>query len=164
MGRIALGLLIWGVQGLLSGVWAAATATALDPTPACDWRSGPLSEVVTFGLYLYQTGPLDSIWEQSFPTLLADKDHNYRCLQQVFERGPRIIPGLEAQYRQWLAESKKTAPPLQNTGTSVAPVLVFLEPVKGGCWCSGSQTHQSRGKTSSVRSRLFSAQWQAPAR
>jgi len=86
---------------------------------------------VTFGLYLYQTGPLDSIWEQSFPTLLGDKDHNYRCLQQVFERSPRIIPGLEAQYRQWLAESKKTAPPLQNTGTSVAPVLVFLEPVKG---------------------------------
>jgi len=129
--RIALGLLLWGVQGLLSGVWAAAAAKAVDPTPACDWRSGPLFEVVTFGLYLYQTGPLDSVWEQSFPTLLADKDHNYRCLQEVFERGPRIIPGLDGQYRQWLAESKRTAPPLPNTGTSVAPVLVFLEPVKG---------------------------------
>jgi hypothetical protein len=52
-------------------------------------------------------------------------------VQQVFERGPRTIPGLEADYAQRVAESKRAAPALQKTGTDVAPVLVFLEPLKG---------------------------------
>ena len=112
-------------------VCLTSTVTAVNTQPDCDWRAGPLSEVVTSGLYLYQIGPLDSIWEQSFPALLPDKDHNYRCLQQLFEHGPRIIPGLEAEYAQRVAESKRSAPPLQKTGTDVAPLLVFLEPLKG---------------------------------
>jgi hypothetical protein len=90
-----------------------------------------LFKVVTFGLYLYQTGPLDSIWEKSFPELLAGKDHNYRCILQAFERGPRIIPGLETEYAQQLAAHGWTSPPLQKTGTELGAILVFLEPVKG---------------------------------
>jgi hypothetical protein len=106
-------------------------AAPIDPTPACDWRAGPLNEVVTAGLYLYQTGPLDTIWEELFPVLMPDKDHNYRCLQQVFERGPRIIPGLETEYAQRVASHSWTSPPLQKTGAEIGAVLVFLEPVKG---------------------------------
>jgi hypothetical protein len=102
-----------------------------DPTLTCEWRAGPLYEVVTAGLYLYQTGPLDTDWEQLFPVLLPEKDHNYRCLQQALERGPRIIPGLETEYAQRAVASGRTAPPLQKSGTDIAPVLVFLEPVKG---------------------------------
>jgi hypothetical protein len=126
MGRC---LLLCGIVCLIPTL--ALPDEAVGASPACDWRDGPLFEVVTSGLYLYQTGPLDSIWEESFRLLLPDKDHNYRCLQQLLERGPRIIPGLEAEYAQRVADSKRTAPPLQKTGTDVAPALVFIEPVKG---------------------------------
>ena len=87
--------------------------------------------MVTSGFYMYQTGPLDTVWEQLFPVLLPDKAHNYRCVQQVFERGPRIIPGLETEYAQRVAGSSWSSPQLQRTGVDLAPVLVFLEPVKG---------------------------------
>ncbi|MBZ5638567.1 MAG: hypothetical protein LAO51_07390 [Acidobacteriia bacterium] len=97
-------------------------------------------DVVTFGLYLYQIGPLDSIWEQSFPALLPDRDHNYRCMRQLFENGPRIIPGLEAEYAQQAAAVSWAVMPLQKTGTDVAPVLVFLEPAKGREYLIGKIT------------------------
>jgi hypothetical protein len=74
---------------------------------------------------------LDTIWERLFPVLLPNKDLNYRCVQQVFERGPRIIPDLETEYAQRVAAASWSSPPLQTTGTNVAPVLVFLEPLKG---------------------------------
>lgn len=126
---VGLGLLWCGVA--CSTPPSQGPVATASTTPACDWRAGPLFEVVTSGLYLYQTGPLDSIWEQAFPALLPNKDQNYKCVQQVFERGPKTIPGLESDYAQRIAESHRTAPHLQQTGTDVSPVLVFLEPVKG---------------------------------
>jgi hypothetical protein len=118
-------------NGVLINPETAKSDQAAEPTRACDWRAGPLYEVATSGLYLYQTRPLDTIWEQLFPVLLPDKNHNYRCLQQLFERGPGIIPGLEAEYVQRVASHSWTSPSLQKTGAEIAAILVFLEPVKG---------------------------------
>ena len=126
VGSILLGGVVWCAPPVRDAASAGVAAV-----PACDWRAGPLHNVVTSGLYLYQTGPLDTIWEDLFPVLLPDKDHNYRCVQQLFESGPRIIPGLEAEYAQRVASHSWTSPPLQQTGVDVARVLVFLEPVKG---------------------------------
>ena len=122
-------ILLWGVACLAP---AMARATEVPKaTPHCDWRSGPLNDVVTFGLYLYRIAPLDSIWTVSFPALSQDREQNYRCLQLLFDRGPLIIPGLEAEYARQAAALKRTAPPLPKTGAEVAPPLVFLEPVHG---------------------------------
>jgi hypothetical protein len=114
---------------------ASGNATHSAPTapPECDWNSGALGDVVTYGLYLSQ-GPGDDIWTDHFPLLLLDKQQNYRCLQLVFERGPRIIPGVEAEYAKRAAEFAarfpNAAPPLP-TGVDISSALVFLEPVKG---------------------------------
>jgi len=132
---VGLCLLLGGVACL--GPAPGPSAAADEPVPACDWRSSPLFEVVTSGLYLYQTGPLDSDWEDTFPTLLPKRDENYRCLQQLFERGPSIIPGLETEYARRVAQSRRTVPPLQKSGTDVAPVLAFLEPQKGREYLAG---------------------------
>jgi hypothetical protein len=48
-----------------------------------------------------------------------------------------MIPGLETEYAQRVAQSKRTVPPLQKSGTDVAPVLVFLEPQKGREYLAG---------------------------
>jgi len=129
-------------ENTFAGGWStsflAASANATDsaPTtpPECDWKSGPLGEVVRYGLYL-SIMPVDSDWTEAFPLLLLDKQQNYRCMQLLFERGPKVIPGLEAEYVQRAAELAAQlawkATPLPETGVGIAPALVFLEPVKG---------------------------------
>ncbi len=115
-------------ENTFAGRWSkrflAASGNVTDsaPTtpPECDWNSGALSDVVKFGLYAPGV-PVDSDWTEYFPLLLLDKQQNYRCMQLLFERGPRVIPGLEAEYPR----------SLPKTGVDIAPALVFLEPVKG---------------------------------
>jgi hypothetical protein len=112
----------------------SVTDSAPTAPPECDWNSGPLRDVVRYGLYAPGV-PVDSDWTEYFPLLLLDKRQSYLCMQLLFERGPQVIPGLEAEYAQGVADLTArhawAAPSLPKTGVDIAPALVFLEPVKG---------------------------------